>query len=317
MIDDPIKPADAMSQTMRDSTNRWVDLTLFSRLDDKTEGAIVLVMQRLHVDDLAGQFLERGGWEVLNLPAIAEADERIPIGFDHSGRLRFHQRRIGDLLHPQREPREKLDEMRAVLGTQGFAAQYQQQPVPVGGNLIQWRWFGRFDEPLGRRSDDAIVQSWDCAQKTGELNDYSVCTTWLIREERFYLIHVHRERLTAPDLRRRMVELYNAFLPEGVVIEDKASGTGLIQEIKAATSLPVFGFEPSGDKVMRASTQTICIEGGKVWIPNNAPWLDDFEREVLAFPNGRHDDQVDSMVQFLAWRAESERRAPRMRYLDE
>ena len=316
VIDDPIKPSDAMSDTIRSSANDWIDLTLFSRLDDKNEGAIVLVMQRVHVDDLAGHFLERGGWTHLNLPAIAEADEKIPVGIDHLGRPQFHRRRVNDVLHPAREPRERLHEMKAVLGTQNFAAQYQQQPVPVGGNMIDWRWFGRFIEAPVRRHDDALVQSWDTASKTGDLNDYSVCTTWLIRDEDFHLLHVHRERLDAPSLRRRMIELYDRFRPEGVIIEDKASGTAMIQELRESTSLPIIPFEPKGDKVMRASAQSIRIEGGQVWIPANAPWLDEFEREVLAFPNGRYDDQVDSMVQIMSWRAESERNAPRIRFFD-
>ena len=313
IVDDPIKPTDAYSEAVRTSTNRWVDLTLFSRLDNKVEGAIILVMQRLHEEDLAGHLLERGGWEHLSLPAIAEDDGRVPVGFDRHGQLRFYRRRTGDVLVPRLEPREKLDEMKRTLGTQGFAAQYQQQPVPADGDWISWGWFGRFEAEPVRRREDTILQSWDTASKTDEVNDFSVCTTWLVRGEFFYLLHVHRERMKAPDLRRRALELYDRFLPEAVIIEDKGSGTGLIQDLE--NTLPVIAFEPAGDKRMRAANRSSCIEAGRVWLPRAAPWLDAFEREVLAFPNGRHDDQVDSMVQFLTWYLDAERNAPRIREL--
>src|SRR3954470_12304866 len=133
VIDDPIAALPALSQKPREHVVDWYLNTLLSRLDDKQNGAIVLVMQRLHEDDLAGVLL-RGSdeWTVLSLPAIAEQDERIPIG---NGR--FHHRHAGDVLHPEREPREVLEALRAQLGAEIFAAQYQQQPVAPGGAMIK------------------------------------------------------------------------------------------------------------------------------------------------------------------------------------
>ncbi|MCJ2142107.1 hypothetical protein [Methylobacterium sp. E-066] len=121
ILDDPIKPTDTLSEAVRSATNDRYDLSLLSRLDDKTTGAIILVMQRLHVDDLIGHLLEQGGWTVLNLPAIAEADQFIPIG---QGRV--HHRRTGDVLHPEREPLAVIEEQRRTMGGFNFAAQYQQ-----------------------------------------------------------------------------------------------------------------------------------------------------------------------------------------------
>ncbi len=310
IIDDPLKPADALSDTIRTDTNRWFDQTVLSRLDDKTEGAIVLVMQRLHVDDLAGHLLERGGWEHLNLPAVAEIDELIPIA-----RGKVHARRIGELLHPEREPQSVLDEMKLALGAAGFAAQYQQQPVPLGGNMIDWAWFRRFRGDLGRDDCDSIVQSWDTASKPGELNDYSVCTTWLIRCETFYLLDVLRERLGAPELRRRVVQKYRDYRPECVLIEDKGSGISLIQELRHAGEMHVVARNPEGDKILRAHSQSARIEAGQVFLPETAPWLDEFQREVMAFPHGRHDDQVDSLSQFLIWAVQRHYNVPRIREL--
>jgi hypothetical protein len=138
IIDDPMKPQDAMSQLASDSTFQWYSNTLLTRLDDKSTGAIVIVMQRLHVDDLAGRLLEQEGWTVLNLPAIAEIDQQIPIGPG-----RFHLYRAGDVLHPEREPRSVLEEIKRSMGSSDFAAQYLQEPVPLTGNLINWTWFHR------------------------------------------------------------------------------------------------------------------------------------------------------------------------------
>src|SRR5207247_531162 len=134
-IDDPLKPQDTYSEAARENTKQWYSNPLLSRLDDKTKDAIIVVMQRLHLDDLVGHLLEQEGWTHLNLPAIAESEFRIPLGPG-----RYHLRRVGDLLHPEREPREVLDEFKRSMGSLDFAAQYQQEPVAEGGNLIKWDW---------------------------------------------------------------------------------------------------------------------------------------------------------------------------------
>jgi predicted phage terminase large subunit-like protein len=310
IIDDPMKPLDAMSETARARVQRWYDGTVLSRLDDKAEGAIILVMQRLHVDDLAGHLLERGGWHHLNLPAMAETDEVIPIG---PGQV--HRRRIGDLLHPERDSADVLEEIRRTLGPYDYPAQYQQQPVPIDGGLIKGSWFRRYKHALIREPGDQIVQSLDTASKAGELNDYSVCTTWLIREGRYYLLDVERVRLDYPDLKRRVLELYHQHRPHAMLIEDKGSGTQLIQELSYTGAAFPIAINPQGDKVMRASNQSGQIEAGRVFLPEDAPWLIEFEREIAAFPNGRHDDQVDSMTQFLTWAMDDEFNVPRIRSL--
>ena len=316
IIDDPMKPSDAESEAMRDRVRAWFDQTVSSRLNDKTRGAFVLVMQRLHVDDLAGHLIDKGGWAHLNLPAIAEADQEIPIDRDRAGRILTHRRRAGELLHPEREPQAVLDRMKADLGPRGFSAQYQQDPVPAGGNMIDWDWFRRFDDPPRRRHGDTVIQSWDTASKAGELNDYSVCTTWLMQDGFYYLLDLQRARLDAPSLRQRVAALYERHQPELVLIEDKASGISLVQELYQSTSIPVEEFVPEGDKIMRAFSQSAAIAGGKVWLPKEAPWLDDLKTEVLAFPNGRHDDQVDSIVQFMIWAYKHVYATPRIRFFD-
>lgn len=296
IIDDPIKPQDAMSEALREMTRQWYDNTLYTRLDDKTESVIILIMQRVHIDDLVGHVLEKEDWVHLNLPAIAPADQRIRISLDA-----YHDRAEGEVLHPEREPMEALERIKANIGTYNFNAQYLQTPMPPEGNLIRWGWFRFYKERPERGGKDQIVQSWDTASKAEELNNYSACTTWLVRGEEYYLLDVARERLEYPALKRRIVELAHRHEADAVLIEDKASGTSLIQDLREEGSIRPIPIEPEGDKVTRMSAQSAKLEGGRVLLPERAAWLGDFQTEVLQFPHGRHDDQVDSMSQFLGW----------------
>jgi len=306
IIDDPINPTDAMSDTTRERLIQWCGTTLLSRLDDKEQDAIILVMQRLHVGDLAGHFLEQGGWTQLNLPAVAEKEERIEIGLQ-----RYHIRKVGDLLHPARESQAVLDAMKIAMGSTTFSAQYQQSPVPPGGNMINWNWFKWYNpnDPDGLTVDDIVI-SWDTAMKPTELSDYSVGTVWGVRGDFYYLLDVVRVRLEFPALKRKVIEVYErwARLQKPIIlIEDAGSGTSLIQELYGC-DIPAIAIRPEGDKVMRMSAQTAKIEAGAVHLPHHAPWLDDLKSELLAFPLGLHDDQVDSISQALNWMSRSRSR---------
>jgi predicted phage terminase large subunit-like protein len=298
LIDDPLKPIDAMSQSRRAAANDWFDSTLYSRLNDKEKGAIVIVMQRLHEDDLAGHVLAQGGWDLVSFPAVAEEDEAHAIETPR-GPWAF-RRSAGEALDPAREPLPALERIRSTIGEMNFAAQYQQRPAPAGGGMIKAAWLQRFrlaDPP----SFDRIVQSWDTANKPSELSDYSVCTTWGVKGPRFYLINVLRKKLSYPELRRAVIEQDRLFNPQSIVIEDRASGTQLIQDLIGDGISHVARYSPDGDKVMRLHAQTAAIENGFVFVPEEAPWLADYLAELLAFPGGRHDDQVDSTAQALAW----------------
>ena len=145
IIDDPQKPVDAQSDVQRNRLNQWVSNTLMSRLDSKEKGIIIVVMQRVHLNDLSGYLIESGGWEVLSLPAIAEQDETIAIGDNE-----FHVRRAGEALHPELESLESLKELRRQIGSDVFAAQYQQSPVPPGGAMIRREWLRYYEKPPER-----------------------------------------------------------------------------------------------------------------------------------------------------------------------
>lgn len=296
IIDDPMKAGDAHSKTKRDTVLQWYRDTLVTRLDDKTKGVLLVVMQRLHQEDLAGYLLEQGGWAHLCLSAIAEEDEVVKIGPDE-----VHRRKAGEVLHPEHEPLSALNQTKVEISSFTFTAQYQQRPVPAEGNLIKWGWFQWYDHPPAQ-DRGWIVQSWDTASKIGNNNDYSVCTTWLVQEPRFYLLDVVRERLEYPDLKRRVVELARRWGATRVLIEDKGPGTALIQDLRHEGSrVKAIEIEPEKDKLTRMETEAAHIEAQHVFLPKSASWLEDFKVELLAFPAGKHDDQVDSVSQVLGY----------------
>jgi predicted phage terminase large subunit-like protein len=296
IIDDPVKPDDALSQVERQKANDWFRHTLVTRLNDKLAGAIIVVMQRLHEDDFVGHILGLDDWEVLSFPAIAEEDEvhevRTPFG------TYTHHRRAGEALHPEREPLSVLEALRRSLGSAHFAAQYLQRPTPPGGGTVKIEWFRRYDKAPKRF--DRIIQSWDTASKVKELNDYSVCTTWGVRDKRYYLLGVLRDRLEYPQLKAAVLTRASLYPNPYILIEDKGSGTSLIQDLKR-DGVQVTACVPQGDKLFRMEGQTAFIEAGGVYLPRKAHWLEAFLHEVSMFPKGRFDDQVDSMSQALHW----------------
>jgi hypothetical protein len=169
IIDDPLKPDEALSDAQRQGANEWFDHTLYSRLNDKQHGAIIIIMQRLHEDDLVGHVLAQQPWEVVSFPAIAETDEGHRI--DTIWGSRSFTRRQDEALHPDREPLEVLDRIRRTIGEYNFAGQYQQSPAPLGGGLVKAQWFQRYRQNELPARFDRIVQSWDTANKATELSD--------------------------------------------------------------------------------------------------------------------------------------------------
>jgi len=293
IIDDPMKADDALSEAARATATTWLFNTLMSRLNDQRVGAIIMVMQRLHEADMAGEALVRGGWHELRLPAIAEIDERVPVGGNRS-----YQRRRGCALHPARQPLDVLQRIRAE-DSRVFAAQYQQTPVPMEGNYVQPSWFTYYDEPP---EGGIILQSWDTASKDGVTHDFSVGITACLYQGRFHILDVFRERLNFHALRMRVIASCRRFNVQRLLIEDAASGTQLIDMLR---TMPANGVvrpipcTPNADKRTRFAAQASRIEAGDVLLPRNAPWLAEFVTEIAGFPNARYDDQADALAQLL------------------
>jgi len=152
---------------------------------------------------------------------------------------------------------------------------------------------------------ERIILSWDTASKATQLSGFSVCTVLGIVNKNIYLLEVVRDRFEYPDLRAKAVALartkWFGHKPEIILVEDKASGQSLIQDLKRDGIYNVEAVKPEADKVTRMSSQTALIANGAVFIPREAQWLGEFLRELMAFPLGRHDDQVDSFSQALKW----------------
>jgi len=293
IIDDPVSPVQALNAHWRDHVNHWFDHTFASRLDNKKDGVIVLVMQRLHPHDLSGYLLAKAGWEHLNLPAVATKPE-----VHDFGRV-SKKRDVGELLHPGREDVRLIERAKVELGSAAFAAQYQQQPVCEEGGMVRPWWFGRYKTaPV---SADRRVQSWDTAIKSGQEHDASVCLTFAECEGRSYLLDARVFRREYPDLKRAFYALAEQWNPQTILIEDRASGQQLLQDVRRETLLPIIAIQPKNDKVTRFAAISAMIEAGRVVLPEQAAWLTDFEAELFAFPGGIHDDQVDALMQYLDW----------------
>jgi predicted phage terminase large subunit-like protein len=297
IIDDPLKPEDVFSEARREAVNHWSASTLQSRLDDKNEGVIIVLMQRLHQDDLCGYLLrETTGWIQLELPAIAIVPQDVPIG-----RGRHHHRDVGDVLHPERESEAALQTLRASMGPVQFSAQYLQRPVPIEGALMDPAWFCFYDVLPERDERFYILQSWDTASKDGLANSYNTCTTWLVQQGCYYLIDVFRMKLTFPALRQFAFELSKRHGPRFVLIEDASTGPALAAELKFKQEAFIELIKADQDKRVRLFIQQEKFASGQVWFPKQAPWLRVFLDELLSFPDGKYSDQVDSLSQALAF----------------
>jgi predicted phage terminase large subunit-like protein len=294
IIDDPIKLGDAFSEVVRKRTIDWYRETLLTRLDDKKAARIVVLMQRVHQQDLVGYLQEQDGqFEVLNLPAIAPAHVKIPTGPDT-----FCYRAPGQLLHPDHEPDEVLLSLRKAMGTMAFRAQYQQTPVSADGTFIKNKWLKSYSEiAFGPR--DQIVMSWDIALSEAETGDYSAGVVLLNRGETFYVLEVVRGRFPFPKLVEKIVDMCAQYRG-ALLIEDSPISKGLIQALKNK-NINVVPVTPDKDKRSRVIAQSDLFEGGSVFIRDRAEWREIFIRELLDFPGGRHDDQVDALVQGLAY----------------
>jgi predicted phage terminase large subunit-like protein len=300
IIDDPLKADDAQSEPRRRSVNEWYDNTLRSRLNHQEKGVIILLMQRLHSDDLVAHVQEHEKWDVLRFPAVAEEDELhefiTPYGRRRVGR------RTGEVLHPALLSPTILKVIRSGMTEYHWVAQYQQNPEPPSGIIVKRQWLRFYDDYSKPKRFEQIVQSWDTAIKDTELSDFSVCTTWGLKERNLYLLDVYRHKLEFPALKRAVRDLAALHGATVVLIEDKVSGASLIQELHAERFL-IAQAAPTldGDKVMRLHGQTAKIEGGFVYFPGEAHWLQVYLNELTTFPNSKYDDQVDSTVLALAW----------------
>lgn len=307
VIDDPVKGRqDADSPTIRNKT--WDAYLTDLRTRLKPNGWIVIIQTRWHEDDLAGRILPenydgesgwiqgRDGeeWYVVSLQAQAERDD------DPLGRNR------GDWLWTEWFSPAHWEQERITQGERNWAALYQQRPKPLEGSIFKKAWTNRY-VPGQLPPDAYLIHSWDTANKPDELlNDPSVCTIWAVSRLGYYLVHVYRDWIDYPTLKRKVSELYEAYPANVVLVEDKASGQSLIQDLKDGSPIPVIAIEPDGNKVFRAEQASGPWAAGLVYLPSDdpsvsPPWLQDYEREIFGFPLSTYKDQVDSTSQAIRY----------------
>ncbi len=295
IIDDLHKADEALTPERRLDALRFYQNTLGSRFDDPANARTVVIQQRLHEDDIVGWLLAQGGWHHLNLPAVAEKDEIIPLT-----RGRMWHRRKGDLLDPVRFPPEFLEGRRRAMGNRSYGAQYQNNPVVADGGYIRLGWFGQYDEAPERNAFNRIVQSWDTASTDRSTSDFSVGMTWGRLDGKWHLLDLFRGRPEFPELFERVMAWHRRWKADALIIEAASSGHALYQEVRRA-GVPglVVSPTPRLGKLDRVDGKSVELASGEYLLPADAPWLDALRHELVAFPDGRNDDQVDALVQFL------------------
>jgi len=295
VIDDPMDPKRALSNAERESANRWIDLTLTTRLNNPKTGAIVLIMQRLHTDDTTGHLLQRGEWEhvVVPSPASEDTEYRFPV----SGRV--VKRVAGQPMWPEREDVDDLEAKRRSMGRWGFSGQYEQRPSPLGGGIIKRDWFKYYDR-LDIDMVPRIVQSWDMTFKQ-EGTSYVCGQVWGADGPKRYLLDRVRRRMGFVETTQAVLDAVKRWpRTQCVLVEDKANGPAVIDMLRSRIPILV-PYNPKGDKVERAQAASPQIEAGNVYLPAAAPWVEEFLHEVTNFPRSEHDDQVDAMAQALLY----------------
>lgn len=315
IIDDPLKVDDTYSKPNRDKANRRLISTVKSR-KASPDTPIIVIMQRLAEEDPTG-FIKAGkvpgDWTFIEIPALItdEYVSKLPEHIrtlvdsserDASGRFSYW---------PYKEPLQDLLDLEKA-DKYVFSGQYMQRPSPLGGGIIQSVKFVRYSAPPALKFRKIYA---DTAQKTAERNDYSVFQCWGAgKDNRIYLLDQIRGKWEAPELKRRSIDFWNKHKAIGtgnpdapvlrqMLVEDKASGTGLIQEIRADGGIPIQGIERTKDKLTRIMDVVSQIDVGNVCIPQDADWVNDFITEcdsITADDTHAHDDQVDPMVDAIA-----------------
>ncbi len=289
IIDDPVKNSEeSNSQLYRNKTWEWYQSTAYTRLEP--QGAIILIMTRWHEDDLAGRILKNmennihETWEIINLPAIAEENDIIG-------------RKPGESLWPKRFGLKDLNNIKYTIGSYNWSALYQQRPQPSGGGLLKRSWINYYEQQeIPPLEDLDVYQSWDLAISTKETADYTVCTTVGVSDEnKVYVVDWFRSRIDFPNQVKMVEKLAKKWNPLTIGIETNAYQKALPQQLKEESMLPIKEVNRTKDKVTRISSGFIHFENGKVLLPNKHSELENFINEYLYFPQGKHDDMLDSM----------------------
>jgi predicted phage terminase large subunit-like protein len=295
IVDDPINPELAFSEVERKKATRWMDKTMSSRKVNKKVTLTILVMQRLAEDDPTGHLLAKKGKKVRHicLPSeITDLDNVKPKEAE-----KFYR---GGLLDPVRLDRSVLEESKTDLGSTDYAGQHLQSPHAAEGGIFKRAWFKYYQE-LPNARPIRTVHSWDTAYKAKQRNDYSCRTTWEQHANGHYVVDFWMEKAETPVLKIEIQTSDAAKPASAILIEDKASGQGLVQDLEAETTLPVIAIQPESDKIVRANRAAPTVQAGNIYLPLDKPWTAALVDKLCAFPGVKFDDDVDSFTQYINW----------------
>ena len=298
IVDDPIKPEDVLSDKLRESTNEWYKSTLLSRLDDKKRSVLILVMQRLHVNDPAGYMEQSGGFHKLSFPAIAIKDEDIPVSENGT-----YHRRAGEPLQKSREDEEVLEKIQNEIGPYNFAAQYQQRPEAPEGALFKRQWFQFVNKVPVRKPDGRFMISIDTASSTAQTADFSAIVFMYSDSTGHYILNARRGRFEYSELEAIVLGHMRKYPDATFIVEAANVGISIISKLRRA-GIACISAKTKDSKLMRASWILPSVHQKKVHIVDlgeKSPWIEEFMSEILTFPHSRYDDYVDSFTQALQW----------------
>ena len=302
VIDDPHNVRESESSAVRDGVLEWWDQAMQTRLNDPKTGAFIIIMQRVHERDLTGHILANemeGEWDHLCIPARYEIGHPTPT----RSRLGFTDPRTkeGDLLWPERIDAKTLGNLERSLGSYASAGQLQQRPMPEGGGILKAEWWVPWEKD-DLPDIEYVLQSWDTAFSTKEKSSYSARTTWgVFRKDgqiNAMVLEMWYDRVSYPELRKLAQEAYYDWEPDAVLIEKKASGQSLLQDLRMA-GVPVLEYMPDRDKEARAHASSALLEDGRIYYPSDKKWAKNLIDICASFPATDNDDIVDTCTQ--AW----------------
>jgi predicted phage terminase large subunit-like protein len=331
LIDDPVNALEANSELIREEANTWHDLSWSTRANNPNAYCRIYIMQRLHELDMTGHVISKKTRPAKRAHLIFQArfEPNSKVKSESPLPLLDPRKRAGELLWPERFDDSAINQLAADLDTNGLGqshAQLQQDPRPKEGGLFKRVWWQRYDKSPAQIFE--TVQFWDCAQKPGITNDYSVCATWARCAGGYYLLDLWRKKVEAPELEATAIALYQKWRPDAIVPEDKSAGSSLIQYLRRIPepSIPVLGFNPRGDKEVRASAAAPTVHAEKCFLPNREiighdeignPYnlIEAFITEHERFPKGAHDDMVDTTSMMVEYFSKRMTHTPRIRSL--
>ena len=322
LLDDPHSAQEAQSDAFREAAVEWFDVVWSTRLNDPKKDVMVTIMQRLHERDISGHIMDDiGGWEHLIIPAEWDGQRRSTSVGEYDPRTE-----MGELICPDRFGEKEIADLKKLLGQYSSAGQLQQEPSPAEGGILKTKYFNFWPADVGLPPFEYILQSYDCAFTEKSTGDPTACTVWAIftheGSRHVMLIDAWDEHLSYPNLREKAIKGWGTEYggskmdspftrnkrPDRILVEAKASGQSLLQDLRMA-NVPAIGYNPgNADKISRAHQAAPTLELGLCWIPESKKtpghpvnWASGFIKQLAKFPVATHDDYVDTFTQAIIY----------------